>query len=86
MERQKIITAPFTPEQVETLNLFQRSGVWHPFTCGGNIHTGGSPELIATKAGWRCPQEDCDYTQDWAHTFMANRPFLESQLRILQNH
>ena len=30
------VTAPFTPEQVENLNRYQRSGDCHPFTCGGN--------------------------------------------------
>lgn len=29
-----IAKAPFTPEQVESLNDYQKSGAMHPFTCG----------------------------------------------------
>ncbi|WP_394436215.1 hypothetical protein [Streptomyces sp. SGAir0957] len=69
-----IIRAPWTPNQVEALNRFQREGDMHPFTCGGE-HTPGSPVLIAREDGWRCPEpygEPCDYRQDWAHAFMAD--------------
>jgi hypothetical protein len=27
--------------------------------------------LIATENGWICPCPGCDYTQQWAHRFMA---------------
>ena len=62
--------APFTPEQVVLLNQFQNLGTVHPFTCkcGEN--------LIATENGWIC--DKCDYTQDWAHDFMADKKFIES--------
>jgi len=60
-----LIRAPFTPEQVTRLNRFQGAGVMHPFTCGA----GDGQSLVATEAGWVCPV--CDYTQDWAHAFMA---------------
>lgn len=68
------IRPPWTPEQVAALNEFQRRGGMHPFTCGGD-HAPGSPSLIAREGGWHCPQpygEPCDYTQDWAHAFMAD--------------
>ena len=65
----EIIRAPWTPEQVATLNRFQREGGMHPFTCGGD-HWLGTPHLEATPDGWLCPYPDCDYTQDWAHAFM----------------
>ena len=58
----------FQPEEVESLNDFQMSGVMHPFTCGKS-----HPEprtLLATTRGWVCPV--CDYTQDWAHDFMKD--------------
>ena len=71
------IAAPFTPEQVEQLNLFQQAGRFHPFTC----YSSGPPdrcerrlqksdgELTATLEGWVCA---CGfYTQQWAHDFMA---------------
>lgn len=57
------ILAPFTPEQVEGLNRFQRQELTHPFTCPeGHI-------LIARRESWVCPC--CDYTQNWAHNFMV---------------
>lgn len=70
------IKSPFTPEQVDALNLFQNDGWHHPFTCGsGNradaAHLDGEGVLVATAQGWKCPY--CDYTQDWAHGFMASR-------------
>ena len=58
----------FTEDQVESINAYQRCGVWHPFTCGN--HCGAT--LIATTEGFICPTEGCGYTQDWAHGFMAD--------------
>jgi hypothetical protein len=72
-----IIKAPFTPEQVEGLNRWQRAESVHPFTCRTGrrkdaLHLDGEGVLVATEQGWRCPF--CGYTQDWAHDFMANKP------------
>ena len=59
--------APWTDEEVEILNKFQREGPFHPFTCPGGPDC-PERELIATKEGWIC---HCgEYTQDWAHEFM----------------
>lgn len=69
-----IVFAPWTVEQVKSLNGFQKSGVWHEFTCGNNHAMDDT--LVATEAGWVCP--NCDYTQDWAHDFMANRAWEET--------
>lgn len=68
-----VIRAPFTAEEVEALNAWQQR---HPFTCGRCRDASAWPltsqhELVATKDGWVCPT--CDYTQDWAHDFMARR-------------
>jgi hypothetical protein len=63
----KNITAPFTQEQIVYLNQFQVAGVMHPFTCRDHIEV----SLVATESGWICPTE-CDYTQNWAHDFMAD--------------
>lgn len=60
--------APFTPEQVRSLNEYQVSGAMHPFTCGEHDCRA---RLVATEAGWECPR-DCGYTQAWAHEVMAN--------------
>lgn len=70
------VHAPFTAEQVDALNAYQNAGRMHPFTCpnrGDGLHrvTADLGALVATVDGWVCP--DCDYTQGWAHGFMATR-------------
>lgn len=62
------IRAPFTDEQVASLNAYQKSGVFHDFTCGDE-HA-GERSLIATREGWICPT--CEYTQVWAWLWMAD--------------
>ena len=65
-----IIEAPLTPEQVEALNRYQKSGRFHPFTCPGGPGDGNCTErdLIATPDGWVCA---CGaYRQSWAHENM----------------
>jgi hypothetical protein len=64
------ITAPWTPDQVDGLNRFQRAGFVHPFTCP-DTHNGADRTLVATRAGWICPH--CDYTQNWMHAAMIER-------------
>lgn len=60
------INAPWTAQQVDALNRFQRSGVFHEFTCPGHGH--GDRTLVATRSGWICCH--CDYRQYWAHAAM----------------
>lgn len=62
-------TAPWTAEQVEALNEFQRLGYMHEFTCPNNHQS--DRVLVAHPHGWQCPS--CDYVQDWAHDFMADK-------------
>lgn len=84
-----LIRAPWTSEQVDALNRFQREGGMHPFTCGGD-HTPASPVLVAWEDGWHCPEpygEPCDYRQDWAHAFMADpsawpKPFQGLRVKV----
>lgn len=80
MSESDVVTAPFTPEQVESLNGYQSSGVMHEFTCGVGGHSHG--RLRATVDGWWCDFQGCDYTQDWAHAFMANGAWHEMQDRL----
>lgn len=61
------VTAPFTPEQVVYLEIWQKVLTVHPFTCIYDHE--GDKDLIPTQAGWICPS--CDYTQDWCHDFMC---------------
>lgn len=75
-----MIQAPWTQGQVNALNAYQLRNDRHPFTCanqGRQDHAvsalaGQHTVLIATPEGWVCPA--CDYTQDWAHDFMAIHP------------
>jgi hypothetical protein len=70
---------PWTAEQVERLNGYQAAHKMHPFTCpnrsqpGHEVIHGDLGTLIATNDGWVC--SGCDYTQDWAHDFMADGAF-----------
>jgi hypothetical protein len=74
------VAAPFTDEQVAHLNEFQHAGFVHPFTCGKC-----SAILTATRDGWICPAEGCDYTQDWAHDFMADGRSVTRQRECLRD-
>ena len=65
------LQAPWSSDQVDALNQFQRRGDVHEFTCPEN-HGGADRTLIATKEGWICPH--CDYRQDWAHPAMLTWP------------
>ena len=58
---------PFSEQQIKSMNDFQASGSFHPFTCGNDSR---HRDLIATPEGWICP--DCDYTQDWSHDWMTD--------------
>jgi hypothetical protein len=60
--------APFTDSEVVSINQYQRTGVFHPFTCG-NEHD-GRHELYATAGCLRCP--NCAWRQTWCHSFMAD--------------
>ena len=63
-----MIIAPWSEDQVTSLNAFQNSGAFHAYTCraGGAEHA----PLVATTLGWRC--ENCDYQQIWAHEWTAD--------------
>jgi|WetSurSiteA1Bulk_404760.scaffolds.fasta_scaffold182682_2 hypothetical protein len=50
------LIAPWTDEQVELINLFQKSGKGHPYTCGGGGGPHSGVDLIATNEGWVCPE------------------------------
>jgi hypothetical protein len=65
------IHAPWDRDTVRRLNQYQTSGTFHPFTCINRPHFGDSEAvLVATSDGWICLE--CDYTQNWAHAFMAD--------------
>jgi hypothetical protein len=59
--------APWTEDEVASLNAYQASGRWHPFTSP----SGDGSSLIATPAGW-VDKEGGPVVQDWAHMWMAD--------------
>lgn len=68
----------FSEAEVASLNAYQKSGFFHPFTCGNPDHE-EHVNLVAAEQGWYCPamvdennEEYCDYTQTWAHDFMKD--------------
>lgn len=64
----------FTADEVRSLNEYQNSGEFHPFTCGGDRtdekHLDGEGRLVATEEGFVCTF--CEYRQLWAHEWMKN--------------
>lgn len=70
-----IAAAPWTADEIERLTWHQQAGLVHPFTCGRRSeHPEIDGVLVATRDGWRCPADDCGYTQTWAHPFMIEPP------------
>jgi hypothetical protein len=69
MIRDGLVEAPWTDEQVEKLNHYQRLGYVHEYTCP---HDHPGRVLHATCNGWVCPL--CDYTQPWAHESSLRPP------------
>lgn len=67
-----IVKYEFNKDQIDSLNDYQKSGNFHPFTCKnhGDENHGKNDYLVATASGWICPY--CEYKQDWAHSFMAD--------------
>lgn len=65
------VSAPFTRDQVWSLNAYQDDTDGHPYTCP-NPHPPKFRRLIATSLGWVCRDRSCGYTQDWAHAYTTN--------------
>lgn len=87
--RDKLV-APWTEEQVATLNRYQASGIGHQYTCGwdtcgGKEETGLRMPLVATDRGWCCSWRECSYTQDWAHGFDADAGVLAARIQAFED-
>lgn len=67
-----MISAPFTGEQVQSMNGFQTRSMMHPMTCRADDCrvTYGAGPMTATTLGWMC--RHCDYRQDWTFIFTAD--------------
>jgi hypothetical protein len=56
-----------------SLNDFQSSGVFHPFTGNNSLAPEGEDDiLVATPEGW-ISTRDSEYRQNWAWAWMADR-------------
>ena len=64
------VEAPWTDDQVASLNGWQKCGWVHPFTGTRGPH-GEETVLIATRDGW-IEKEGGPVVQTWAHDFMVN--------------
>lgn len=66
------VTAPWTQDQVDSLNSYQVSGAFHPFT-GNNdlLPLGENDVLVADVDGWHSTV-DPGYRQTWAWGWMAD--------------
>jgi len=62
------VDAPWTNDQVASLNGYQKAGYVHPFTYGDGEE---KVDLIATTDGW-VAKKDGPVVQTWAHKFMAD--------------
>lgn len=72
--------APWTAEEVDNLNRYQRWGKMHEFTCP-NDHP--DRVLVAHRDGWHCPNPECGYRQGWAHEFMLG--FTADQQKLMES-
>jgi hypothetical protein len=71
----QFLHAPWTEDQVRSLNAYQACLCWHPFTCGQREADGTPHVLEATTEGWYCPKCKANnkcYVQNWCHDFMAD--------------
>lgn len=64
---------PYSQSEVENMNGYQASDVFHPLTCGNDS---GHPNLVATEAGWHCPA--CEYKQTWSYGFVCDGTWREA--------
>lgn len=74
--------APWTENEVRSINAYQLAGAGHPFTCArrGTSHRQRSDRdlgtLVAYQGGLLCP--DCGYSQLWVHASIADGTWRET--------
>lgn len=73
------VHAPWTDEQVNSINRYQKIGIPHPLTCAAPGCTSTDCILVAKHDGMHC--ECGQWKQDWVHDFMT-KP-LNDPLRLL---
>ena len=72
--------APWTDDQVDSLNAYQNAGYVHPFTYGEGEE---KVDLIATRDGW-IAKKGGHVVQTWAHEFMANWSWRMPEMEALR--
>ena len=65
-----MIEAPWTAEQVDTINRWQQTDHFHGLTCPN--HHKASRLLVANTDGLSCP--GCFYKQNWVPDFLMAEP------------
>lgn len=76
------VIAPFTPDQVNSLNEYQKSGAFHPFTGRNDLLPESKNDiLIAEEDGWHS-LHDPEFTQNWAYTWMADWSWKLMQMQV----
>lgn len=63
------LNAPWTQQQVDAINEFQKLGFVHEFTCGEHSDV----PLHACSSEMYCSVPHCGYSQTWVHDFMADK-------------
>jgi len=63
LAKQAEVMKHLNKKDVESRNIVQRSGMFHPYTCGNDDcrSKSGGAALLAVEDGWLC--EICGYTQ-----------------------
>lgn len=74
------VEAPWSDDQVASLNGFQACGLHHPFT-GTRGPNGEETILIATSAGW-IEREGGPVVQTWAYDLMTDWSWKERVDRL----
>jgi hypothetical protein len=65
------VKAPWSKDQVESINAYQSSKFIHPFTCGSEI-VHKYPESILEADLYALHCKKCSYLQSWVYSFMAD--------------
>lgn len=77
MTAPEFVRVPWTGEQVRSLNEYQSSGVFHPYTGNNELAPDGEDDvLVATNDGW-VSKVDPTYTQGWAWGWTADYSWKE---------
>ncbi len=68
---------PFSPEQIDALWDYQKSGIFHEYTCPN-----GPEMLFPCEQGLVCPT--CGYTQDWAINWTVSKDSVNNMLNSIK--